>query len=87
MQVPAQPVLDPGPLGDQVLAVAEQQLDLPGGAVLAAVGQVGFLQRHPSHRECIDGMRLAWNPAGLPHVGHQPSSTNTICFQPRCNPS
>jgi hypothetical protein len=34
VQVPAQPVDRPGAFGDQVLAMVDQQLDLPGGLVV-----------------------------------------------------
>jgi hypothetical protein len=41
MEVPAQPVDDPGPLGDQVVAVVDQELDLAGGAVQPGGGRSG----------------------------------------------
>jgi hypothetical protein len=41
MRVPAQSVLNPCALGDQVLAVADQQLDLPAGPSRRAWGSFG----------------------------------------------
>jgi hypothetical protein len=42
VQVPAQPVLDPGPLADQVLAVVDEQPQLPASALELRGGQVGL---------------------------------------------
>jgi hypothetical protein len=42
VQMPAQPVDLPGPLGDQVLTMVDQQLDLPGRLVMTGGGQIGF---------------------------------------------
>jgi hypothetical protein len=65
-QVPAQPVLDPGPLGDQVLAVADQQLELPGPPIQAGLGQLRFLRWRAQpirHAGCMPW----WRPqSGLP---------------------
>ncbi|MFJ4790036.1 hypothetical protein [Streptomyces sp. NPDC088794] len=39
-QVPAQSLDDPGSLGNQVIAMVDEQADLPGGTVQAGNGQV-----------------------------------------------
>jgi hypothetical protein len=62
VDVPAQPVLDPGALGDQVLTVIYEQLELPGRLIQLGGGQVGFAQRGPRHRQRIDRIGLARGP-------------------------
>jgi hypothetical protein len=71
MQVPAQPVDDPGPLGDQVVAVVDQQPDLPGGPVHPGGGQLRFPQRRPRHRQRVDRIGLAVGAGGGTGVGHE----------------
>jgi hypothetical protein len=71
MQVPAQPIDHPGPLGDQVVAVVDQQLELAGGAVQPGGGQLGFPQRRPRHRQRVDRIRLAVGAGGGPGMGHE----------------
>jgi hypothetical protein len=41
MEVPAQPIDDPGPLGNQDVAVVDQELYLAGGPSSRAVGRSG----------------------------------------------
>src|SRR4030095_8036754 len=41
VQGPAQPVDQPGALGDEVVTVVDEQLQLAGGGVVAGHGQVG----------------------------------------------
>jgi hypothetical protein len=69
--VPAQPVDDPGPLGDQVVAVVDQQAQLAGGPVQPRGWQVGLPQCRPGHRQRVDRVRLAIGPCGGAGVGHQ----------------
>ena len=71
MEVPAQPIDDPGPLGDQVVAVVDQQPDLPGGTVQPGHRQLRFPQRRPGHRQRVDRIRLAVAAAGGAGVGHE----------------
>ena len=59
MEVPAQPIDDPGPLGDQVVAMVDQQPDLPGGTVQPGHRQLRFPQRRPGHGKRVDRIRLA----------------------------
>ena len=53
--MPAQPVLDPGPLADQVLAVIDEQPQLPA----RGRGQVGLADRGARDRQRVDRARLA----------------------------
>jgi hypothetical protein len=70
VQVPAQPVDRPGAFGDQVLAVVDQQLDLPGRLVMAGGGQVGFAQGGAGDGEGVDRVGLALDPDRLAGTGH-----------------
>ena len=71
MEVPAQPIDDPGPLSDQVVAVVNQQAELAGGPVQLGGGQLGFPQRRPGHGKRVDRIRLAVGPGGSAGVGHE----------------
>jgi hypothetical protein len=72
MQVPAQPVARPGGLGNQVLALVDQQLDLPGRLVKTGGGQVGLAQGRPGDRQRVDRVGLAQGTHGLAGPGQQP---------------
>jgi hypothetical protein len=64
VQVPAQALLGPAPLGDQVVAVIDKQLQFAQPLLAGARAvEVRFLQRRPSARERIDRIRLAARPA------------------------
>jgi hypothetical protein len=71
MEMPAQPIDDAGPLGDQVVAVVDQQPDLPGGTVQPGHRQLRFPQRRPRHRQRVDRIGLAIGAAGGTGVGHE----------------
>jgi hypothetical protein len=71
VQVPAQPVLQAGPLADQLTAVVRQQLDLSGRAVQGRDRQA-WMQRGQGHRFSVDRVGLAGLPAATPRAGHQP---------------
>jgi hypothetical protein len=71
MEVPAQPVDDPGPLGDQVVAVVDQQPELAGGPVQLGGGQLGLPLRRPGHGKRVDRVGLAVGPGGGAGVGHE----------------
>ena len=62
VEVPAQPVLDLGPVRDQVLAVIHEQAHLALGAVEPGDRQVGLAQRRPGDRERVDRVALAAAP-------------------------
>jgi hypothetical protein len=64
VQQPAQPVLDSGALGDEVLAVIEQQLDLSRRALQDRDRQRldAFLKRRASHGQGVDRVALARLP-------------------------
>ena len=70
--MPAQLVLHPSALDDQIPAVVDQQLDLPGGAVELGGGQIVVPQRGQPHRLGIDRIGLARLPAATASAGHQP---------------
>ena len=58
VEVPAQAVLGTGPLGDEVLAMVDQQADLAVGAVEGGDRQV-LAERRPGDREGVDRIALA----------------------------
>jgi hypothetical protein len=72
VQVPAQPVDRPGAFGDQVLAVVDQQPDLPGGLVVLGDREGGFAQGGAGDGEGVDRVGLALDPDRLAGTGHQP---------------
>jgi hypothetical protein len=59
VQVPTQPVDRPGAFGDQVLAMVDQQLDLPGGLVVLGDREGGLAQGRPGDRQRVDRVGLA----------------------------
>jgi hypothetical protein len=71
MEVPAQPIDDPGPLGEGVVTMVDQQPDLPGGTVQPGHRQLRFPQRRPRHRQRVDRIRLAIGAAGGAGVGDE----------------
>jgi len=70
VQVPAQPVDDPGALGDEVLAVADQQPNLTSGAE-AGGGQVRLPQRGAGDGERVDRIGFAVTAGAVACMGHQ----------------
>ena len=71
VQMPAQPVLQARRLGDEVLAVVEQELDLERGAAERGLGQVGPAQRGARDRLGVDGVGLAVGAGRAPLAGHE----------------
>lgn len=59
VQVPADPVLRPGALGDEVLTVIDQQFPIPRGLVVGRGGQVGPTLGGAGDREGVDRIGLA----------------------------
>ena len=90
VQVPAQTVLDPGALADQVAAVIDQQPHLAGWAVELGDWQVVVAQR--GHRDGlgVDRVGLARLPTTAASTGHQPgrdphhslSGTEQVALEP-----
>ena len=70
VQVPAQPVLDPGPLGNEIVAVVDQQPDLPLGAVEPRGRQV-LPESCPGNRKGVDRIALAGLARRAPGAGHE----------------
>ena len=72
LQVPAQPLLGPPPLVDQVVAVVDQQLQL-AQALLTRPRMIEprLAQRRPGDRECVDRVRLAARAASTALRRHQ----------------
>jgi hypothetical protein len=66
MQMPAQPLLDAGPLGHQVFPVIAQQPHLAVNTIQAGHGQPRLPQGRPGHRQGIDRVRLARGPRPPP---------------------
>ena len=60
--MPAQAVLDARPLGDEVVAMVDQEPDLALGAIEHGDRQVRFAERRPGHGQGVDRVALA----GLP---------------------
>jgi len=72
MQVPAQPLLDPSPLVDEIVAVVDQQLQLPKGLLVRArAAQPRLPQGGSGDGERVDRVRLAALPAGATLGRHQ----------------
>lgn len=71
VQVPAKPLLDATALGDQVLAVIDQQANLALGTGQPGAGQVGLLQGRAGHGEGVHAVGLAPAPASSAQGGHQ----------------
>jgi hypothetical protein len=71
--MPAQPVDRPGAFGDQVLAMVDQQLDLPGRLVMTGGGSVWFAQGGPGDRQGVDrvGRGGQESVAGQSEGGHR----------------
>jgi hypothetical protein len=62
----------PGSLGDQIAAVVDDQLDLPGGAVQLGHRQVRVAQGGQGDRFGVDRVGPARLPAAAAGAGHQP---------------
>jgi hypothetical protein len=71
VQVPAQPVLDPGPLADEVLAVVDEQPQLPARSLELSGGQLGLADRRARDRQRVDRVRLAPAAGRAARAGHQ----------------
>ena len=71
MEVPPKPVDDAGPLRDQVLAVREQQPDVPLGALKASRRQLRLTESSPRHSQGVDRVGLAEGPCSVSTVSHQ----------------
>ena len=70
IEVPAQAVLEPRPLGHEVLAVVDEEADLALGTVEQRDRQVGFTERRPGDRQGVDGIALAG--FATTSAGHRP---------------
>ena len=79
VQVPPQPVDHPRPLGDQVLAPVDQQLQLPRHLIVGGDRQVGLRQCGPRDRERVDRVGLAPLTSRAAGAGHQLRLTRTTC--------
>ena len=65
--MPAQPLLRPPPLVDEIVAVVDQQLQITKDLLVRArPAQVRLAQRRPCDRERVDRVRLAARPARPP---------------------
>jgi hypothetical protein len=65
VQVPAQPLLDPAPLVDEIITMVDQQLDLAMHPLTGLrARQVRLAQRRPGNSERVDRVRLPAHPAG-----------------------
>src|SRR5665213_2300489 len=71
VKVPAQPIDDPGPFPDEVVAMAQQEPDLPLGTVEPRLRQVGLAKCSSSHGQGIDRVRLTERPSSITTVRHQ----------------
>jgi hypothetical protein len=71
MEMPAQPVGHLGAFDDQVVAVVDQQLQRPGGVVVAGEGEVGLAQRSAGDGERVDGVGLAAGAGAAAGAGHE----------------
>ena len=71
--MPAQPLLGSAPLGDEIVTVVDEQLQLPQ-RLLAVTRpfQLWFLQSRPGDRERVDPVRLAARPVASPLRRGQP---------------
>lgn len=96
VQLPTQPALQPGALGDEVAAVVGEQLDLPRGPVQLGGRQVGLAQRgvrdrQRSSRSDLPGWRSPRRSAAVSRAGtrttacparsRSPSSRRVRCRQ------
>ncbi len=69
--MPAQPLLRPAALVDEIVAVVDQQLQLPVDLLVGPrPAQVRLAQRRACDRERVDRVRLAARPAG-PSLRHR----------------
>src|SRR5207248_1876458 len=67
VQMPAQPLLGPSALIDEIVAMIDQQLDLPVDLLaLPRPAQVRLAQCRTRDRERVDRVRLAARPASAP---------------------
>ena len=72
--MPTQPLLRPPSLVDEIVAVIDEQLELPvDGFVGPRAAQIGLSQRRPRDRERVDRVRLAARPAA--RVAQAPSAS------------
>ena len=70
--MPAQPLLRPAALVDEIVAVVDQQLQLAKRLLVRPrPAQVRLAQRRPRDRERVDRVRLAARPARAPLRRHQ----------------
>lgn len=72
VEVPAQPALDPGALGDQVPAMVDQQPHLAGGTVELGDGQAVVTQGGEGDCLGVDRVGLARLASATSGAGHQP---------------
>src|SRR6266550_1743770 len=70
VEVPAEAVLSPGPLGDQILAMIDKEADLAIGSVEGGDRQI-LTEGRPGDGQGVDRIGLAGLPAGPPSAGHQ----------------
>ena len=71
VEVPAQALLDTGALGDEVLAVIDEQAEFTLDPVEAGHRQVRFAQGHAGGGKRIDGVALARLAAAAALPGHE----------------
>lgn len=71
VEVPAQAGLGPGALGDEVVAVVDEETQLALGTIQAGDRQVRLTQGCPGDRERVDGVALAWLAPGAAGPGHE----------------
>jgi hypothetical protein len=70
--VPAKARGKAGALGDEGVAVVDQELQLPGCLVVACVMELGFLaQRRAGDRQGVDRVGLAAGAGALAGAGHE----------------
>lgn len=69
--MPAQPAADAGALGDQVVAVVDQQAQLARLTVEPGDGQIRLAQGGTGDRQGIDGVGLALLATAAASTGHQ----------------
>ena len=71
VEMPAQSVLSARPLGDEVLAVVDQEAHLTVGPVEGRDRQVRFAERRSGDRERVDRIALAGLAARAASAGHE----------------